>query len=84
MRAGCLDRRFAELVQNFEDETLMNELENGSIEACGGGPTVAVLRAARILGADSVKLLHRCNSGDITGDRSGVVGYLSAIAYQRS
>jgi AmmeMemoRadiSam system protein B len=47
-------------------------------EACGGGPAVAVMTAARLLGADTARILHHCNSGDITGDRSQVVGYLSA------
>ena len=45
-----------------------------------GGPAVAVLDAARRLGADGIRILHHCNSGDVTGNRDAVVGYLAAAA----
>ena len=76
--ASQLDKIIIDEVAQYDDEKLMDDLETEQVEACGGGPMVAVLRAARTLGADTVKILHHCNSGDITGDRSGVVGYLSA------
>lgn len=76
--AEKLDKIFIEDVANFDEEALMRDLEEERTEGCGGGPTVAVLRAARKLGARKVHILHHCNSGDITGDKSGVVGYLSA------
>ena len=60
----------------------MADLEAERTEACGGGPTVAVMFAARELGANKAYILHSCNSGDVTGDRSGVVGYLSAAFTQ--
>lgn len=82
--AERLDTRFAGLVERFDTDALMEDLENRTLEACGGGPAVAALLAAKRLGADSVTLLHRCNSGDVTGDRSGVVGYLSAVAYRHN
>jgi len=72
------DKRVIDLVGSFDYEGLMTDLELEKAEACGGGPTVAVMLAARELGADRVVILHHCNSGDVTGDRSGVVGYLSA------
>lgn len=78
--ARKVDRRVIETIQSFDHKQLMDDLETGSAEACGGGPTVAVMCAARDLGADRIQVLHHCNSGDITGDRSGVVGYLSAAA----
>lgn len=67
-------------VRRFDENQLMMDLETGRAEACGGGPTVAALRALRHLGARSIQVLHHCNSGDITGDHSRVVGYLSAVA----
>jgi AmmeMemoRadiSam system protein B len=43
------------------------------------GAIVTVMMAARALGASSSAIMHECNSGDITGDRTSVVGYMSAI-----
>jgi AmmeMemoRadiSam system protein A len=40
--------------------------------------------AAKELGASHGKVLHYANSGDVTGDHSGVVGYLSAAFYSES
>jgi AmmeMemoRadiSam system protein B len=42
-----------------------------------------VMAAARELGADSVELLHHSTSGDVTGDRSSVVGYGAAAILKR-
>jgi AmmeMemoRadiSam system protein B len=77
-RAKELDRAFAERVRTFDPQGLSNALSSGKCEACGGGPTIAVLLAARALGADRTVILKYANSGDVTGDHSRVVGYLSA------
>lgn len=69
-------------VANFDEEKLMSDLEQQICEACGGGPTVAVMRAAKKLGADKSEVLYYCNSGDVTGDKTGVVGYLSAVLFK--
>jgi AmmeMemoRadiSam system protein B len=46
--------------------------------ACGGGPMVSILRAARAVGASAARVLAYADSGDISGDTSEVVGYVSA------
>ena len=46
------------------------------VEMCGGGPVAAVMIASRMLGANSSKVLCYKNSGDTSGDKSAVVGYL--------
>jgi AmmeMemoRadiSam system protein B len=56
-------------------ETIMNE----SISMCGFGPTVAMLTAAKQLGAKSAKLVQYATSGDVSGDREMVVGYAGII-----
>jgi MEMO1 family protein len=45
------------------------------ISMCGFGPAVAMLTAAKKLGATSVELVKYATSGDISGDRDLVVGY---------
>jgi AmmeMemoRadiSam system protein B len=76
--AEALDKVVIDDIAAFDDERLMDDLLAERAEACGGGPAVAVLAASKRLGADSVQILAHCNSGDVTGDRLRVVGYLSA------
>ncbi len=57
---------------------LLKDLSAHRTEACGGGPVCAVMHAAMLLGADKALILRTSNSGDASGDRSKVVGYLSA------
>lgn len=78
--ANALDEVIIQDAARFDVERMMVDLETQHTEACGGGPMVAVLAAAHRLGADSVDILYHCNSGDVTGDYSAVVGYLSAAA----
>ncbi len=46
-----------------------------NITMCGYGPAVAMLTAAKRLGAESAELIKYATSGDISGDRETVVGY---------
>jgi AmmeMemoRadiSam system protein A len=45
---------------------------------------VAAMIAAEMLGANRAKVLLYANSGDVTGDRSSVVGYMAAMLYQEA
>ncbi|MDH3251989.1 MAG: AmmeMemoRadiSam system protein B [Ignavibacteria bacterium] len=78
--ADKLDRIIRDDVQSFNTEQLMQDLEVKRGEACGGGPIVAVMAALRLRGLHTMHVLHHCNSGDVTGERQSVVGYLSAAA----
>ena len=42
---------------------------------------VAAMLIARRLGANNSRVLHYANSGDVTGDHSGVVGYMAAALW---
>ena len=82
--AARLDARVVEHVGRFDPDGLMQELERypeherGRYVACGGGPAVAVMRAALALGMTASRVLRRADSGDVSGDRDSVVGYLAA------
>lgn len=76
--AEKLDRVIIDDIAKLDPERMMSDLETDRGEACGGGPTVAVMVAAKKLGANHASILHHSNSGDVTGDMSAVVGYLSA------
>jgi len=77
-----LDSLGIECVKALDPDRLERLLGARSVEACGGGPTVAVLRAAMARGADRVKILKYGDSGDVSGDKSSVVGYLAAAIYR--
>jgi MEMO1 family protein len=77
--ANRADGVVADHVSRFDEEGLMARLETHHNVACGGGPVVAVMTAARALGADRATVLKYGDSGDAgEGDKSRVVGYLSA------
>ncbi len=79
--AERLDSIAVEDVRQFDYEKLMDDLENGNAEACGGGPTVAVMTALHLLGAERFEILDYSHSGHVTGDLDSVVGYLAAAAF---
>jgi hypothetical protein len=49
------------------------------ISMCGLAPAVSMLTALRLLGARQAELVRYATSGDLTGDRSEVVGYAGMI-----
>ncbi len=79
--AKRLDQVVIDRVTAFDPEGLMQSLGSGKCEACGGGPIVATMLAAQRLGATKSRVLNSANSGDVTGDRSRVVGYLAAALW---
>ena len=76
--AAALDRVVIECVERFDADALQSALDARPDHACGGGPTVAVMRTARALGARDAVVLQYADSGDVSGDKSAVVGYLAA------
>lgn len=72
------DKIVVEQVGEFDADALMQRLEEHQNVACGGGPVVAVMKAARALGADQATVLRYADSGDAGGGKDQVVGYLSA------
>jgi AmmeMemoRadiSam system protein B len=76
--AAKLDSRVIGQVQRFDADGLMSLLETFPDHACGGGPTVSVMRAAKLLGARDARVLKYGDSGDVSGDKDAVVGYLAA------
>ncbi|MGA2317072.1 MAG: AmmeMemoRadiSam system protein B [Thermodesulfobacteriota bacterium] len=77
-----LDRIFLNHIERFDIEGLNRDLKSNRTEACGGGPVVTIMLAAKTLGANQGKVLKYLNSGDVTGDRSRVVGYAAGVFYK--
>jgi AmmeMemoRadiSam system protein B len=82
--AVSLDSRVQACVASFDPDALQAlfeeypEHERGRYVACGGGPAIAVMKAARALGAAQGRVLKYGHSGEVSGDNHGVVGYLAA------
>jgi AmmeMemoRadiSam system protein B len=76
--AAELDAVVIDHVSRFDPDGLQRALHACPEHACGGGPTVAVMRAAQALGARDAVVLKYADSGDVSGDKSAVVGYLAA------
>ncbi|HEX9764569.1 MAG TPA: AmmeMemoRadiSam system protein B [Candidatus Acidoferrales bacterium] len=73
------DHKAIERILALDPRGLYDTVRREDISMCGFGPTVAMLTAARLLGATRGELVRYANSGDITGDRSAVVGYAGIL-----
>ena len=73
------DRRAIEQLLALDARGLHDTVRDAGISMCGVGPAVAMLTAARLLGASKAELVCYATSGDASGDRSAVVGYAGMI-----
>jgi AmmeMemoRadiSam system protein B len=80
--AKKLDQKVVKAIENYDPEKLAGELAFEKCEACGGGPIVAVMIACKLLGADQGVVYDYRTSGDVTGEKEQVVGYLAAGLYR--
>jgi hypothetical protein len=68
-----------ERILSLDPRGLFDVVTQQDISMCGFGPAVAMLTAARQLGAKSAELVKYATSGDISGDRNMVVGYAGVV-----
>jgi AmmeMemoRadiSam system protein B len=68
-------------VEQLDADGLMQTLEHEPHHACGGGPMVSVIHAAIRLGSTRAQVLKYADSGDVSGDKSSVVGYMAAAIW---
>ena len=68
-------------VEQLDADGLMQALEHQPHHACGGGPMVSVIHAAKQLGSTRAQVLKYADSGDVSGDKSSVVGYMAAAIW---
>ena len=71
------DKMAIDAVAKMDEELYYSTVKSQNISTCGYGPTVAVLTAAKLLGAKRAQLLCYKTSGDVISDFSSVVGYAS-------
>lgn len=80
--ANAIDARLAALLRTMKARDIYDSAITGSCEMCGLMPVTATVLAAQKLGFGNVSILKYANSGDTYGDKSKVVGYLSAVFYR--
>ncbi len=80
-KAGEMDSAFINAVETFDEEKIINTIRSGRSEACGIAALLSGIAACRSLGATGIKIVNYANSGDVSGDRSQVVGYMAGVIY---
>ena len=73
------DFKAIQAVLDLDPERLYHTVREHGITMCGYGPTVAMLVAAKALGAKEATLVKYANSGDVSGDINQVVGYAGIV-----
>lgn len=66
-----------ERIINIDPEGLYNVVEKYNISMCGPGPVMTLLHIAKRRGVSKAEKLAYATSGDVSGDKSLVVGYAS-------
>ena len=73
------DRKAIDQILALDPVGLYEVVRKEDITMCGYGPTVAMLTAAKDLGASRAELIRYATSADTSGDRSAVVGYAGMV-----
>jgi AmmeMemoRadiSam system protein B/AmmeMemoRadiSam system protein A len=82
--ASRMDHNLLDAVAQNDLLSLSHNTARRVWEACGAGPILAVMIAAERLGGSSPRILKYANSGDVTGDKSRVVGYGALAIFRGS
>ncbi len=72
------DKLAIQAALEMDEKKFQQTLEEKAVTACGYGPVTAMIHAVKLLGAKKTNLLSYRTSGDVTGDKSSVVGYAAA------
>lgn len=73
------DRQAIDAMLDLNQDELLARIQKQDISMCGYAPAVAMLTAAKEMGATSARLIKYQTSGDVSGDYNAVVGYAGII-----
>jgi hypothetical protein len=77
--AYSIDEYVIDAILRLDEKDFFARLQEKNASVCGFGPIAIAIIAAKELGAKKGQLLKYATSGDVTGDRTTVVGYGSII-----
>jgi len=80
-QAEAKDKQAIEAILRLNEDELMDRVSRYDISMCGSAPVTVMLSAAKMLGARNARLVKYQTSGDVTGDKSSVVGYAGIVVY---
>jgi AmmeMemoRadiSam system protein B len=75
IQASKKDAVAVDAILKLDESKLFTQVKKMDITMCGIAPVVAMISAAKSLGAKSAKLIKYQTSGDVTHDTTSVVGY---------
>jgi len=73
------DRKAIDHILALDARALFDTVRDENISMCGYAAAVAVLIAARELGATVAKLVRYATSGEVNGEMQEVVGYAGMV-----
>jgi hypothetical protein len=73
------DKALIEPILELDVDRFYSVLQENQVSACGYGAIASTMIACKELGATKGSLLRYATSGDVTGDKSSVVGYASIV-----
>jgi AmmeMemoRadiSam system protein B len=77
--AHSQDKSLINSIVDLDVDRFYNTLEEKKVSACGFGAIASTMIACKELGATRGTLIKYATSGDITGEKSSVVGYASIV-----
>ncbi len=81
--AFAKDRSLIAMFEKGNAEAIYGAYVEGEAEACGMGPVLTSILLAKKMNWSGPRLIRYSNSGDVTRDRSSVVGY-AAMAFRET
>ena len=76
--AKNIDSEFISLLEKADTQNMYKKLRSDDLEACGGGPIIAILRGLDI-DKEHIRVFGYSHSGEVMNDHDSVVGYTSAL-----
>jgi AmmeMemoRadiSam system protein B len=79
--AARLDDAAIKSIVKMDPKAFCTDITAGKAEACGAGAIMTGILLARERGLGKSAILYHIDSGEVSGDRRKVVGYVSAVMY---
>ncbi|MDR0911903.1 MAG: AmmeMemoRadiSam system protein B [Methanobrevibacter sp.] len=75
------DKLILDAISNFDTDNIFSLVEKYNLSICGYGSIAVTLNVSKFLGSKTFELLKYGTSGDVSGDHSSVVAYMSGTFY---
>jgi AmmeMemoRadiSam system protein B len=79
--AEIKDALVIEAILGLDEQNLQTQVQESKISICGFAPIAILIKVAKLLGAKNGELIKYQTSGDVSGDKSSVVGYAGITIY---